>query len=144
MLRFKKVINVFRCYVFLGSEANIHRTNDALFKSCQASNRTNVYSCRIKGKVVLFYDFVVRSIFACNIPIFKLITLLYETLTIANRQNVLNRIVFITLRNLLNDIAYRRSVFCIRRIFNFNNRRPTSFKILNQRNCTEDSSQQQD
>lgn len=127
MLRFKKVINVFRCYVFLGSEANIHRTNDALFKSCQASNRTNVYSCRIKDKVVLFYDFVVRSIFACNIPIFKLITLLYETLTIANRQNVLNRIVFITLRNLLNDIAYRRSGFCIRRIFNFNNRRPTNF-----------------
>ena len=84
MLRFKKVINVFRCYVFLGSEANIHRTNDAFFKSCQASNRTNVYSCRIKGKVVLFYDFVVRSIFACNIPIFKLITLLYEPLTIAN------------------------------------------------------------
>jgi len=101
MLRFKKEINVFRCYVFLGSEANIHRTNDAFFKSCQASNRTNVYSCRIKGKVVLFYDFVVRSIFACNIPIFKLITLLYEPLTIANRQDVLNRIVFITLRNLL-------------------------------------------
>ena len=89
----------------MGSEANIHRTNDAFFKSCQASNRTNVYSCRIKGKVVLFYDFVVRSIFACNIPIFKLITLLYEPLTIANRQDVLNRIVFITLRNLLNDIT---------------------------------------
>ena len=56
MLRFKKVINVFRCYVFLGSEANIHRTNDAFFKSCQASNRTNVYSCRIKGKVQIAKD----------------------------------------------------------------------------------------
>ena len=55
----------------------------------------------------MFYVFVVRSIFACNISIFKLVALLYETLTIANRQNVLNRIVFITLRNLLNDIAYR-------------------------------------
>ena len=50
MLRFKKEINVFRCYIFLGSEANIHRTNDAFFKSCQASNRTNVYSCRLKAK----------------------------------------------------------------------------------------------
>ena len=39
----------------------------------------------------MFYDFVVRSIFACNISIFKLVTLLYETLTIANRQVTIQR-----------------------------------------------------